>query len=42
MGLTLVHSSLAQIGAELEMDFGHSWTQARIHWPQTDSPGAAS
>ena len=42
MGLTLVHSALAHIGAELKMDFGHSWTQARIHWAHTDSPGAGS
>lgn len=42
MGLTLVYSALAHIGAELEMDFGHSWTQARIHWAHTDNPGAKS
>jgi two-component system, sensor histidine kinase RegB len=35
IGLTLVSTTLEQMGANLEMEFGPRWTQARIHWPHT-------
>ena len=37
IGLTLVSTTLEQMGAHLEMESGARWTQARIDWPQEPS-----
>jgi two-component system sensor histidine kinase RegB len=34
IGLTLVSTTLEQMGAHLEMELGPRWTQARIDWPR--------
>ena len=34
IGLTLVSTTLEQMGAQLEMELGPRWTQARIDWPR--------
>lgn len=38
IGLTLVSTTLEQMGAHLEMEFGPRWTQARIDWPHSREP----
>ncbi|EKF73977.1 hypothetical protein A11A3_10741 [Alcanivorax hongdengensis A-11-3] len=32
LGLALITTTLEQLGAELELDFGSQWTEARIRW----------
>ncbi|MFT6341459.1 MAG: two-component system sensor histidine kinase RegB [Alcanivorax sp.] len=38
IGLTLVSTTLQQMGANLEMEFGPRWTQARMDWPKLPEP----
>ena len=40
IGLTLVSTTLQQLGASLEMEFGPRWTQARMDWPKLTEPTA--
>ncbi|MCG8392482.1 MAG: hypothetical protein MI745_05315 [Pseudomonadales bacterium] len=41
MGLTLINTTLEQMGATLTMEFGPQWTQARIRWPRHANEEAA-
>ena len=34
MGMILVTTTLEQMGASLDLEFGAQWTQARIRWPR--------
>ena len=38
IGLALVETSLAALGATLELDFDRQWTQARIRVPRGEQP----